>query len=321
MYIFLGLIFLISCYVLISAFRYLFKFIKNLFISWKRGFKYKVTTIWKVIKYAENTIKCINSQDINLKKSFSIKQMHIKFQKYLKSKNITYLLFYISVCSIGISIFLICIIKSYSIKYIICIIMIVNFFFISICILYNKNDRYNNKSSNLEEIFYLYFIISAIIVFSLYMFLLISRKIPLPYTIIVCIIPVFVICIIGITFIFRRIKIKALLILFTIPIYLVMILFASFVLGIYYYEIFEDVKAMVDPLIKRQESFLLIKKITIFAIKFFYNYPEDKYVCKISLIQFIAGKLLDLFMLGFIFEKVKGDDKPSDDEKKIIKGE
>ncbi|MCB2311646.1 hypothetical protein LGL55_10420 [Clostridium tagluense] len=96
---------------------------------------------------------------------------------------------------------------------------------------------------------------------------------------------------------------KFLRLVLSIPIYLAILSFSSFVFGAYYYHCPIFVKTNF-PKIDYTNTFDIIKSYTKVGFRFFYSYIDGVNYNKVTLCQYYFGKLLDVFMLGFIFNKL-----------------
>lgn len=103
-------------------------------------------------------------------------------------------------------------------------------------------------------------------------------------------------------------KNKFYIFLFTILFYITSILFSSLYFGIYYSVTFNINIHEITYLLNSKQYVAGAMNIVKIGMKYFYNYPDDNF-CYVSIIQYFLGKLLDLFLLGYIFAKITEDKK------------
>ncbi|WP_207649997.1 hypothetical protein [Clostridium cavendishii] len=175
--------------------------------------------------------------------------------------------------------------------------------FVMLCLLWPNKD--NSSIFTIEKVIYLYFLMSVAFMVSFWFFIE-NGKIYLneiKYFIVFGLITI-LIAAIFLILILKILNNKILKIFFSIPIYLITILFCSLIFGFYYANINSNYNLIIKEFIEKKDIIGMIKNLIKFGMKSFYNYPSDIEFGKIPIIQFFSGKLLDLFMLGYIFSEI-----------------
>lgn len=86
--------------------------------------------------------------------------------------------------------------------------------------------------------------------------------------------------------------------------YIFIVAFGSWVFGIYYLYNNCWEKVIVDNFSEECSALKILWMLSKYSIGIFYNYPNEKVVCSVSILQYFIGKFIDLFLLGYIFNVI-----------------
>lgn len=297
----ISLIFLfLGLYLAILSLRYSFIKIKDILIESFQSIRKKVDKLLK-IKY-----KKVIERSISYVKRVKISIIHKKITSYFEKMRLTESIFFLNFSIMILSIYLRVFMPEWSalINILTFIFLCSSFIFCAYVIVERRNQE--SRDYKVMRLFSLYAVIFIIGFASLYILIVLSKN-NIRLRAIIVSLSVFNIvtgyCFYIATDYFNN---KLIMVIITSSIYISIILFGSFVLGLYYYQTFRIDVEQVKSFTNNSQYWELSKRFIKIGLKTFYNYPDDNIICKVSVAQFLIGKIIDLFTLGYIFSRATG---------------
>lgn len=157
-----------------------------------------------------------------------------------------------------------------------------------------------NKELVFLRIIYLYMAFPVAAIYGVYLLIFLTGISKLSILSILMSVTTFVIYALFTFYIcYRDVKHKYFRLALSIPIYIVILSYTAFILGVYYYTVFDDLQK-----INSTDTIAIFNGYTKLGFRFFYSFIDNGHYNKVTLCQYYFGKILDIFMLGFIFYKV-----------------
>lgn len=308
-YFFSGIVILITMYFLMFLIKEVWNKLKikirNKLIEGIKSLGKKGNMTIKLIKFI---IEKFNKIEFN---KLLFKKIHIAITKLFRKLDIAILFFIIVICIIVLSGTLVGILSDSIFKSALVYILIVStFIFSCYIVVLDKNNMFISKFEKLFNIV-LILLLGFVGTTLGYLFLLINKfgLISIVISFIIFLI-VCIVCIFSIQTIFSN---KVVFLIFSVLIYSMLIATGSLISGFYYYSI-GKVDGTILNSIKGASSYELFILLTKVGIKFFYNFPTGEEFSHASILQFLVGKLLDIFMLGYVLNKFTEGKKLNQDE-------
>lgn len=288
MIVFMLIIAIYSIYLLVIVFRIKFNKWSSKFVAFIKDTKLMCRKLKSMIKYTFRIRK------FNLKK---LKVKLYKFKLELLESPLSIIIM-LSFAIMFLTLFLPSVITEKSAQEKCVIIAFVSFviFVFSFTII----NVQTSKTLASLRIFYLYLASPVIAISGIYLLIFLNGTLKLGISSVFMSITFFVAYAFFTFYICHRdLKSKFFRFALSLPIYLSILLFSSFIFGAYYYSVFKDLGE-----INSTNAIVIIKKCTKLGFRFFYSYIDGTHYTIVTLCQYYFGKLLDIFMLGFVFYKI-----------------
>jgi len=172
--------------------------------------------------------------------------------------------------------------------------------FIIFVIIFTTINLQINKTIAILRMFYLYMASPVMAIGGIYILVFLNGRLEIGIFSVVLSITFFVMYALFTLYICHRdIKSKFFRLALSLPLYIAILSFSAFIFGAYYYSVFDDL-----PIIKAKDILTIISTYAKFGFKIFYSFNDTGHYTRVTLCQYYFGKILDIFILGFIFNKI-----------------